>query len=129
MRILNQSLVLMILAATLMLDASGASLSGVTLPDTVDVGGKKLALNGLGMRKKFFVEVYVGGLYLESKSSDADSIVKSDAPKQMTMHFVREVSKEQIMDAFHEAFSNNAPDASKTMKSEIDQLTNALEPI
>ena len=125
----NQSLVFLMVAAAFLLDVQGASLSGVTLPDTVEVGGQKLVLNGLGLRKKFFVEVYVGGLYLESKSSDGDSIVKADAPKQMTMHFVRDVNNAQIIDAFSESFSNNAPDATKTMKSEIEQLTNALDAV
>jgi hypothetical protein len=126
-RIINETLVLLIVASAFMLDVQGASLASVTLPDTVEVGGQKLVLNGIGMRKKYFVEVYVGALYLPAKSSDADSIVKADAPRQMTMHFVRDVSKAQLIDAFNESFSNNAPDASKTMQSEIKQLTNALD--
>jgi len=104
-------------------------LAGVTLPDTVQVGGRTLVLNGLGLRKKFMVKVYVAGLYLEQKSSDAGAILKADAPKRIVMHFVRGVSKNQIIDAFSESFENNAPGAKQTMKAEIDQFLGALDSV
>lgn len=44
-----------------MFDLHAASLAGVTLPDTEQVGGTKLVLNGLGLRTKFMVKVYVAG--------------------------------------------------------------------
>ena len=127
MGIVNRTVALLIFASACVLDAQGASFAGVTLPDTVEVGGQKLVVNGIGVRKKYFVEVYVGALYLAKKSSDADSIVKADTPKQITMHFVRDVSKAQLVEAFNESFSNNAPEASKTMQPEIKQLTTALD--
>lgn len=110
-------------------DVHAASLAGVTLPDAVQVAGKTLALNGMGLRTKFVVKVYVAGLYLEQKSSDANAILKSDAPKRTVMHFLRDVSKNQMADAFNESFENNAPEASKSMKADIDRLLAALEPL
>ena len=112
-----------------MFDLHAASLAGVTLPDTVQAGGTTLVLNGLGLRKKFVVKVYVAGLYLEQKSSDAGAIIKADAPKRIVMQFVHGVSKNQLADAFNESFDNNTPDARKTMKADIDRLLAALEPV
>ena len=54
--------------------ANAASLAGVTLPDSQQVAGKNLVLNGLGLRSKMMVKVYVAGLYLEQKSSDPNAI-------------------------------------------------------
>ena len=71
----------------------GASRAGVTLPDTTQVGGQTLVLNGLGVRTKFTVKVYVAGLYLEQKSSDPDAIIKMNAPKQIVMKFVHSEQK------------------------------------
>lgn len=107
----------------------GGTLADVTLPDTVQVGGKTLVLNGLGLRKKFMVKVYVAGLYLEQKSSDPAAILKADTPKRIVMHFVRGVAKNQIVDGFNESFENNTPDAKQTMKAEIDQFFGALESV
>ena len=103
------------------------TLAGVTLPDTAQVGGRTLVLNGVGLRKKFVVKVYVAGLYLEKKSGDPAGILKDDVAKRIVMHFVRSVSKSQIVDGFSESFDNNSPDAKKAVKTEIDQFLGALE--
>lgn len=121
------AVVLSLLLSTLTLNA--ASLAGVTLPDTQTVGGKTLVLNGLGIRTKMMVKVYVAGLYLEQKSSDPSAIIKSDSPKQIVMKFLHGASKSQMSDAFDESFSDNSPEAKKTMKAQIDELLGALEPI
>src|SRR5579884_1887971 len=97
---------------------SAASLAGVTLPDTQQVAGKTLVLNGMGVRTKYMVKVYVAGLYLEQKSTDASDIIKSDTPKQIVMRFLHGASKSQMADAFDEGFRNNSPEAMKTKKGE-----------
>jgi len=126
---MRSSLVVVVFVVASMFDLHAASLAGVTLPDTAQVAGTTLVLNGLGLRKKFVVKVYVAGLYLGQKSSDAGAIIKADAPKRIVMQFVRSVSKNQMADAFEESFNNNTPDATKTMKADIDRLLGALEPL
>jgi len=123
------SLVVVMFVLVSMCNLHAATLAGVTLPDTVQVEGKTLVLNGLGLRTKVIVKVYVAGLYLEQKSSDANAIIKSDAPKQIVMKFVHGASKSQMSDAFNESFNDNSPDAVKTMKPDIDKLLGALEPV
>jgi len=105
----------------------GGTLANVTLPDTVQVAGRTLVLNGLGLRKKYLVKVYVAGLYLEQKSSDPSVILKADVPKRIVMSFVRGVSKSQMVDAFTAQFEANTPNANKTMKAEINQFLDALD--
>jgi hypothetical protein len=116
-----------VLAAVLNL--LGASLAGVTLPDSVEVAGKTLVLNGMGLRSRMMFKVYVGGLYVGQKSKDADAIIQADAPKRMVLHFLRSVSRDQMVDAYTEAFANNVPDAQKTLATEIGQLMAAFEPV
>lgn len=111
----------------LALDVRATELAGVTLPDSVQVGDTHLVLNGLGLRKKLVIKVYVAGLYLTQKASDPQAIIVSDKPKRVVLHFVRDVSKEQLTDAFDEAFTNNAPTARKSMKGEIDRFLGSLE--
>ena len=94
--VLFLAVIVVVIASMLSLQA--ATLAGVTLPDSVQVGGKTLVLNGLGLRTKFVVKVYVAGLYLEQKSSDANAIVKTDAPKRLVMQFMRDLSKKQLAD-------------------------------
>lgn len=111
------------------LSLTAGSLAGVTLPDTAQVGSTTLVLNGLGLRTKFMVKVYVAGLYLTQKSPDAGAILKPDAPKRIVMHFMRDVSKNQLADGFNESFRNNTPETAKTLKPEIDRLFAALDSV
>ena len=120
---------LVVFVVTSLISLQAATLAGVTLPDSAQVGGKTLVLNGLGIRTKYMVKVYVAGLYLEQKSSDPNAIIKSDAPKQIVMKFLHGASKSQMSDAFDESFKNNSPDAVKTMKGDIDKLLAALDPV
>jgi len=122
-------LTLSVFVITLTSQLLGGTLAGVTLPDTAQVGNRTLVLNGMGLRKKYMVKVYVAGLYLEQKSSDPGAILKADAAKRIVMHFVRGVTKNQIVDGFNESFADNTPDAKQTMKAEIDQFLGAIDSV
>ena len=104
-----------------------ATLAGVTMPDTAQVGSANLVLNGIGLRTEFMVKVYVAGLYLQQKSSDASAIIKAEAPKRIVMQFVHSASKSQMTNAFTQSFNDNTPDAMKTMKPDIDGFLGALD--
>ena len=89
----------LILAATLVLAATSASavtVAGVNIPDSADVNGQKLVLNGAGLRKKFVVKVYTGALYLTAKQSNPAAILGADTARRQVMHFVYDVDKGKI---------------------------------
>ncbi len=123
------SAVILFLLVAAAVNLRAGTLAGVTLPDTAQAGSTSLQLNGVGLRTKFMVKVYVAGLYLAQKSSDPNAILKPDTPKRIVMHFVRDVSKTQLTDGFAESFHNNTPDAEKALKSDIDRLFAALGPV
>ncbi len=129
MRKLAQSLAVLLFVSAATFNVNAAELAGVTLPDTQQVAGKTLVLNGMGIRTKYMVKVYVGGLYLEQKSSDANAIVNSDTPKQIVMKFLHGASKSQMTDAFDEGFNSNSPDAVKALKAQIDQFLGGVDAV
>ena len=100
----------LLLAVLLAPQAFAEPSAGVTFPDHVNVGGHELVLNGLGLREAtvFMVDVYVAGLYLETKSSDAASILDPARTKRLVMRFVRSVGKEKLVEAFTDGFEKNA---------------------
>jgi Chalcone isomerase-like len=81
----------------------------VKIPETATVGGAPLVLNGAGLRKKLFIQVYVGALYLPQRSADPAAILGADAPWQVTMIFKRDVDHEKIVGAFRDGFEKNSP--------------------
>jgi hypothetical protein len=97
-------------------------LAGVNLPDTLSAGDKTLKLNGLGLRKKAIFKVYVGGLYLEAPSKDAAAILAADAPKAVRMHFLRDLKKSQLTEAFSEGFEANAKQKAAAEKAALDRM-------
>ena len=123
-----KKLFVMVLAVlfALPLAAQAKELAGVKVPDTLGVEGATLRLNGLGMRKKFFISVYVGGLYLEAPSKDAAAILVADTPKAVSMHFVRDVSKAQLVDSFKDGFEANAKEKAAAQNANIEKLFGML---
>ncbi len=62
-------------------------LAGVTMPDKVVISGRDCSLVGIGVRTRFFVKVYVGGLYMAEPSRDERVVISSDQPKRIVLHF------------------------------------------
>ena len=86
--------------------ADAGELAGVTMADTTTLGGQTLVLNGMGLREKYMVDVYVGGLYLPSKTTSSTTAIQQDVPKRIVMHFVyKEVTAEQMAETFHEGLA------------------------
>ena len=109
--------------------AGAATLAGVTLPDKAEVGGQPLVLNGLGLRKKFFIKVYVGGLYLTAKEHDPARILAADTPRRMTLHFLYSVKAEQMCDAWNEGLADNTPKAPAEVQQGFKTLCSWMEAI
>ena len=83
----------------------------VNFSDGLNVQGKNLILNGLGVRTKKIVfvkvKVYAAGLYLESRSNDRNAILTDRKIKRLDMHFLHDVSKDKLIQAWSEAFESN----------------------
>ena len=101
------------------LPASAIEIEGVEIPETVSPVDSKttLILNGAGLREKFFVDVYVGALYLQATTPDARAILSDDGPASVHMHFLySEISKKKITDGWIEGLDANLS------KSELQAL-------
>lgn len=111
-------------SAAMLLGASAQAKTceGVAFPDQVKADGAALTLNGLGLRKATFlkVKVYVGALYLPQASQDANAILKANAPKQLVLHFVRDVGGDDLSKGWDEGFENNAGEQLAALKPRID---------
>lgn len=78
--------------------AAAATLEGVTLPDTYQVDGQSLVLNGIGLRTLtiFNIRAYVASLYLSHTNHDAQQILASPGPKVIILKFIHAASKERV---------------------------------
>lgn len=100
-------------------------IDGVHLPESIELAGNRIILNGAGIRTKFFFHVYVGGLYLQKKTHDAAAIITGDAPMLMRMHFIYDgVSPEEMQHGWQKGFRWLAPDADAALKQAMGRYTN-----
>lgn len=101
-------------------------LAGVEIAPTAGHAGKTLVLNGAGLRKRFIVKVYVGALYLESRSTDPEAIVAADGVKVVRMTFLRDVDKAAVLKAFREGFEKNSKDGAAAAIEKLAPVDKAL---
>jgi len=80
----------------------------VTLPNEVTLSGENMELNGAGMREKMWIDLYAGGLYVQTKSSEANTVINTDAPMAMKLHIVSGmVSQSKMIGAVTDGFENS----------------------
>jgi len=89
--------------------AMAAEVSGVFIDNQIKTSsGQTLLLNGAGLREKFWVDVYVGSLYLAQKSDDVTRILSTHGPWRIQLDFVyKEVAEDKLLDSWREGFEQN----------------------
>ena len=110
----------LLLSGLIAVSAFAGELKGVKMPDEVQVEGKALKLNGMGLRVKFIVSVYVAGLYLETPNKDANAILKADEARRVDMKMLRDLEKKAIVDAIRTGFDKNASAQLPALKERLD---------
>ena len=87
--------------------AVARSCGGVRFPDTADVDGTPLVLNGLGIREATIlnVDVYVAALYVEQRGRRAADVLHLDRKIRLVLRFVRDVGRDEMNDGVREGFS------------------------
>jgi len=102
-----------------------AEVAGVKLDETLRLqpAGPALVLNGAGIRTRLIFKVYVAGLYLTRKTSQAGGVISLSGPKRVAMTLLRDLSAQQLGDALVEGVRNNASAAEQAaIKDRLDQL-------
>ena len=110
MRIRSGTALATCMMACLAAPAWTGELGGVTLPEQTQVEGSTLVLNGMGQREATWlkIKVYVAGLYLDAKSSDADAILHAEQlPKRIVFVFVRSVGRKRVIQEWDESLEKN----------------------
>jgi hypothetical protein len=112
--------------------AQALQIKGVKIDETAQVGSSALVLNGAGLRTKMMFKVYAGALYLTQKQTDANAVINDHSNKRIAMHFLRDVSSEQLLEGMNEGFADNNTQAEMAsidaqMKSFQKMMTSATE--
>lgn len=99
-----------------------ADFGGLQVPDTEQVAGKTLRLNGVGRRTYSFlaIHIYVASLYLEHPSTDPSAIIQSPETKLLNVIFERDINVEDARNSWRVGFANNCIAPCRLPSAEID---------
>ncbi len=107
------------LLLSLSLDAR--EIGGVDLKETMAYEGGTLQLLGGGVREKFFLDLYVAGLYTEGAERDAAKLTAADAPMAISLQIVSSlISSEKMQKATREGFEKSTGGNTAPIASEIE---------
>lgn len=107
---------------------SQATISGVVLPEFQKINNSQLLLNGGGLREKLWINLYVAGLYVTNKTSDAKTIINADEAMNIHIEIVSSlITREKFLDAVQEGFKNSTNGNTDKFKEEIPAFVAAFK--
>jgi hypothetical protein len=103
---------------------------GARYDATVLLGGQPLVLNGVGVRKRFVFDIYVGGLYVGKKASRTEELVGQPGPKRVALRFLRDVEGELFVNSLHVGLKANHSEAELARwQKQVETLTTTIKTI
>lgn len=101
---------------------------GTVFPNTMKAGTTNLILNGAGLREKYFLDLYVGGLYLQEKDKDAARIMNANEPMAFRITIVSSmITSEKMKDAVLDGFEKSTGGNTKPIQPKINAFISAFE--
>lgn len=103
-------------------------ISGVTPAKSIIIDGSNLAFNGAGLREKYFLDLYVGALYLSNKTSDANKVINANEKMAITIDIVSSlITSEKMITAIDEGFEKSTKGNTAQFKNEIQAFKDAFK--
>jgi hypothetical protein len=105
------------------LAAMAAEVAGVKIDDKTRIGSTELVLNGAGLRKRAFFQVYAMGVYVQQRSGNAATVVEQPGPKRVAIHMLRNVGADAFNEALAEGIRANSSEAeAKALEPRLKEL-------
>lgn len=111
--------------------AFSKQIAGIEVPETKTVAQTQLTLNGAGIRSKFFMDLYVGSLYLKAPETIADKVITLDETMMVQLDITSGmITSDRMIEAIEEGFDSATNGNTQPINSEIEQFISIFsEPI
>ncbi|MBP54372.1 chalcone isomerase family protein [Marinobacter sp.] len=111
----------LLLTVALTTPAAALTVEGVDVPDTYSAMDTELKLNGAGTRSKWFMDLYIGGLYVPETIDDGQAIINADEPQAITLHIISGmITSDKMKSATMEGFENSTGGDLAAIKDDVD---------
>jgi hypothetical protein len=127
---LQAATVAVAVALTAGAQAQPVEFEGQKFEPTVQVGGQTLTLNGVGLRKRAIFKVYLNGLYVPQKSTDAATLINEKGARRASLRMLRDVDADSFVSAFTDGLKSNLSEAQlAALKPQIDAFTATMKSV
>lgn len=107
---------------------SAVEIAGIDMPESLEFGKTRLVLNGAGVRTKYLLKLYVGGLYLKEKSQDPEAIIRADEPMAIKLHIISSlITSERMEESTREGFEKATGGNINSIKEKIEKLISVFK--
>lgn len=97
--------------------------AGVTFTQTLKKNNINFVLNGTGLKTRYFIDLYVAGLYLPKKSKDASHIIYSETPMVLKIVITSSfITLKKFKSSVDEWFFNSMHGNISEVKNEIEMF-------
>ncbi len=127
---MNKIIISLVLLSSLFVSVQAKEMAGVTVKDQVtSANNEMLKLNGMGLREKLWIDVYVGSLYLVKPSNNVADILSQPNALRIQLDFVyKEVTSKKLIKAWKEGFEKNQSETQlQTMQGKIERFYSFFE--
>jgi len=108
--------------------AGAVTVNDVKMPDTYAWESKELKLVGAGTRSKWFVDLYVAGLYLLDEGGSAEAILEADKPQRIALHITSGmITSERMTEAILEGFETATGGNTAPVQADIDRFIGVFD--
>ena len=102
---------------------SQTKIGGIVMPNVMKVGDQYLKMNGGGVREKYWIDLYVGVLYLTNKTSDADKIINADEPMSIKLRIISGmVSNSKLEEAIRDGIEKSTNGNIEPVKDRMETM-------
>ena len=111
--------------ACLALPLQAKELAGVSVEDRIiNSNNEALVLNGMGIREKFWIDVYVGSLYLAKPANNIADIIAQPTALRIQLDIIySEIKSEKLIEAWKQGFEKNQSEQRlRALQSRIEQF-------
>lgn len=87
----------------------GITVAGVNYEPELTLAGKRLQLNGAGIRSKAFFKVYAAALYLPARAGTPAAVYQSAGPKRLKVNMLRDLDSASFGKTMTDVMNDNLP--------------------
>lgn len=130
----NMSLTRIVWLTTLLslfsMPTQAVEVEGIEMPESIKPLNTSLNLNGTGVRHKFFLDLYVAGLYLQQPTQDGQTIIQTDEDMAIRIHIISGmITPKRMADSTREGFENSMDGNTEPLKDKIDHFISVFDDI